>query len=154
MPLFETLAGGSTPQAQDVPADKPAVGGQGHAGFHVCPGTVKNNGFLRQPLQCCPLVDTQVDVLRCFSTCAAIPLASTGCGDLRLRFDVDRDMNVQMIATGNARRWMQHDRLAERVSLRIQGFLHAERPTMPVFAQHRPFASTGEAEVQFSAPSR
>ena len=87
-------------------------------------------------------------------TAAAIPLASARGRQLGMRTGAKLGRNRQMIAAGNARRWMQHDGLTDRPALRIQRLLHAQRPTMPIFAQHRAFALADEAKMQLGMPAR
>ena len=48
---------------------------------------------------------------------------------------------------------MQHDGLTHRIALRIEGFLHTQRATMAIFAQHRAFAGKGKTKMQLGVPA-
>jgi hypothetical protein len=80
--VLEAFAGGSPAEAQDVPADKAAVGRQPDAGLHARPGTVEDDGFLGQPFQRGALLHRQLEALRRLRPAAAVPLAGPRRGEL------------------------------------------------------------------------
>jgi hypothetical protein len=62
--------------------------------------------------------------------------------------------SASSLATGNAGRRMQQQRLTDGLTFGVERLLYAQRAEVAVFVQHRALAPAGEAEMQVGMPDR
>jgi len=84
----------------------------------------------------------------------AIPLARAGCGQQRMRVRFDGDVDGQRITPGDPGRWMQQDRVTDRIAFRVQRFLHPERAEVFAPSQHGARTALLKAQRKSRAPAK
>src|SRR4051812_9626359 len=70
---------------------------------------------------------------------------------MRAGFNADR--YVELVATRNPARWMQHDGVTNLCPFRIKRLLHGQRTYAGASAQHRTFVVTPKSQVQRCFPA-
>ena len=144
--VIEPLACGRTAQRDHIPVEQPGIRFQVDAGFELGLRGGIDDGFLRQPFQRAAGFDVKVQGLAGGPT-GAVPLGSTGTGELHPGIAAGVCADIQAIAAGDPARRMDDDVLAHLRSFGVQVLLHPQRPA--VAALHRASAVTEARIAEF-----
>src|SRR5215469_683718 len=147
------LPGRLSSEYRDLPAHRgrSGVNLQPESRFHL--GRVKEDVFLRQPIETRSLSEPDGNLLPALPSRRLIPFGSRrGCDD-RTAVSLELNLKGQFIAACDTARRVNNDRMTDLRTLRIERLLHSQRTRMAPFRQDRTHLPMREPKAKLRGPS-